>query len=229
MVKRDERLIVTEPSTGRLARGKCDGRPFEDICVDQRAIVVASVAGRYNDECVCLGRGPRKRRALVVEHACDETVARVMHACEGVVVAARLRTQGTVEACAHGRKRRLFLQVGVARPVMTPGARAPHAKPKPRNLSVIGPGIVSGASDNDPTTVATLAVIGSTTVYGLAWLVLLVIPMLAVIQQVAAHVGTVTKHGLEDCIRNRFGEGWASGDALGTAVNLITLAADLRP
>jgi hypothetical protein len=31
---------------------------------------------------------------------------------------------------------------------------------------VLGPGIVSGASDNDPTTVASLAVIGSTTVYG---------------------------------------------------------------
>jgi Mn2+/Fe2+ NRAMP family transporter len=111
---------------------------------------------------------------------------------------------------------------------MTPGARARHAKPKPRNLSVIGPGIVSGASDNDPTTVATLAVIGSTTVYGLAWLVLLVIPMLAVIQEVAARVGTVTKHGLEDCIRNRFGEGWAIAAMLSVlAVNLITLAADL--
>src|ERR1035438_10113320 len=44
---------------------------------------------------------------------------------------------------------------------------------------VLGPGIVSGASDNDPTTVASLAVIGSTTVYGLSWLVLLTIPMLA--------------------------------------------------
>ena len=45
-----------------------------------------------------------------------------------------------------------------------------------------GAGIVAGASDNDPTTVATLAVIGSTTTYELGWLTLLVIPMLAVMQ-----------------------------------------------
>lgn len=60
-----------------------------------------------------------------------------------------------------------------------------------------GPGIISGASDNDPTTVASLAVIGSTTVYGLGWLVLLVIPMLAVVQVISAKVGAITRHGLE--------------------------------
>jgi Mn2+/Fe2+ NRAMP family transporter len=88
---------------------------------------------------------------------------------------------------------------------------------------------VAGASDNDPTTVATLAVIGSTTVYGLGWLTLLVIPMLAVIQAIAAQVGAVSKHGLEDCVRENYGRFWAfAALACLLAVNVLTLAADLE-
>ena len=74
-------------------------------------------------------------------------------------------------------------------------------KPKPV-WHYAGAGIVSGASDNDPTTVATLAVIGSTTVYGLGWLVILVVPMLAIVQVISARVGAITKRGLEvDCMK----------------------------
>ena len=92
-----------------------------------------------------------------------------------------------------------------------------------------GSGIVAGASDNDPTTVATLAVIGSTTTYELGWLALLIIPMLAVVQAVAAQVGAVSKRGLEDCVRAEYGRGWAIA-ALASllVVNLLTLAADLE-
>src|SRR5579872_5041164 len=62
------------------------------------------------------------------------------------------------------------------------------------------PGIISAASDNDPTTVATLAVIESTTVYALSWLVLLVIPMLAFVQAISSQIGMVAKgSGLESC------------------------------
>jgi Mn2+/Fe2+ NRAMP family transporter len=96
-------------------------------------------------------------------------------------------------------------------------------------LLQLGSGIVAGASDNDPTTVATLAVVGSTTTYALGWLVLLIIPMLAVVQAIAAHVATVTKKGLEDCVRSTYGRLWAIlmlGAVL--AVNVLTLAADLE-
>jgi Mn2+/Fe2+ NRAMP family transporter len=94
---------------------------------------------------------------------------------------------------------------------------------------VLGPGIVSGASDNDPTTVASLAVIGSTTTYGLSWLVLLVIPMLSVVQAISAQVGLVTNTGLECVVRKRYGKGWAFlALASVLIVNLLTLAADLE-
>ena len=99
----------------------------------------------------------------------------------------------------------------------------------PRKEARLGPGIVAGASDNDPTTVATHAVIGSTLTYGLAWLTLLVIPMLAIVQAIAAQVGAVSKRGLEDCIRERYGRAWASAALLALlVVNVLTLAADLE-
>ena len=95
--------------------------------------------------------------------------------------------------------------------------------------ATFGAGIVAGASDNDPTTVATLAVIGSTTTYELGWLTLLVIPMLAVIQAIAAQVGAVSKKGLEDCVRTNYGRGWAlAALAALLVVNILTLAADLE-
>jgi Mn2+/Fe2+ NRAMP family transporter len=99
----------------------------------------------------------------------------------------------------------------------------------PREVQHFGAGIVAGASDNDPTTVATLAVIGSTTVYQLGWLTLLIIPMLAVIQAIAAQVGAVSKKGLEDCVRARYGRGWAvAALVVLLVVNILTLAADLE-
>lgn len=108
-------------------------------------------------------------------------------------------------------------------PVRDVSGRTPHEGER------FGAGIVAGASDNDPTTVATLAVVGSTTVYELAWLVLLVIPMLVVIQTIAAQVGAVTRRGLEDCVRAQYGRGWAwAALAALLLVNVLTLAADLE-
>jgi Mn2+/Fe2+ NRAMP family transporter len=101
---------------------------------------------------------------------------------------------------------------------------------QPRELlQVLGPGLVAGAADIDPTTVATLAVIGSTTTFGLLWLVVLVIPMLVVVQVIGASIGTVCKTGLEDVILRNYGRAWALLTMLLVlAVNLITLGADLE-
>ena len=101
---------------------------------------------------------------------------------------------------------------------------------RPLHLArALGPGLIAGASDNDPTTVATLAVIGSTTGYRLAWLVVLVIPMLVVVQVISARVGVVCRAGLADAIRVRYGRPWAILTLLLVlTVNLVTLVADLE-
>lgn len=102
------------------------------------------------------------------------------------------------------------------------------AKPRRPWWRQIGPGIVSGASDNDPTTVATLAVIGSTTVYALGWLVLLVIPMLAVVQGLSGRIGAVCGEGLETIAKRHYGRSVAMVILIAVfVVDQLTLAADL--
>jgi Mn2+/Fe2+ NRAMP family transporter len=96
-------------------------------------------------------------------------------------------------------------------------------------LSSFGAGLVAGASDNDPTSVATLSVIGSTTIYGLSWLVVLTLPMLLVIQVVSSRVGVLSGQSLQSVIRHKFGFPWALCSMfLVVSVNLVTIAADLE-
>jgi Mn2+/Fe2+ NRAMP family transporter len=93
----------------------------------------------------------------------------------------------------------------------------------------LGPGIVSGASDNDPTTVGTVAVVGSTTAYALGWVALLIFPMLAVVQAIAARVASVTGRDLGDLVSRRYGRRALAVLVISVvAVTLLTLAADLK-
>jgi NRAMP (natural resistance-associated macrophage protein)-like metal ion transporter len=96
-------------------------------------------------------------------------------------------------------------------------------------LRVLGPGLVAGASDNDPTTVATVAVVGSTTVYSLGWVTLLIFPMLAVVQAIAARVGLSTGRDLASIVWTRYGPGpsWILVASV-VCVAVITLGADLK-
>lgn len=66
--------------------------------------------------------------------------------------------------------------------------------------------MISGASVNNPTTVATLSVIGSRTVYRLSWLLILLYPLLTAIQFVSARIGTVTKRGLQRDVAKQYGQ-----------------------
>ncbi len=90
-------------------------------------------------------------------------------------------------------------------------------------------GLVSAAADNDPTTVGTVAVAGAATVYGLEWLLVLGIPMLAIAQMLGTRLAGVTRRGLQAVVRDRYGVaiGVVSMVAI-VAVNLITLGADLQ-
>jgi Mn2+/Fe2+ NRAMP family transporter len=93
----------------------------------------------------------------------------------------------------------------------------------------LGPGLVSGASDADPTTVASLAVVGAATGYMLSWLVLLLLPMIAVVQTIAATVGAICPTSIQSAIRRHYGLSWALAALVAiVAVNLVTLTADLE-
>jgi Mn2+/Fe2+ NRAMP family transporter len=109
-----------------------------------------------------------------------------------------------------------------------------EAQPGPRRLSLetlraIGPGLVSGASDTDPTTVGAIVVIGATTVFGLAWLALLIAPALIVVQLVATRLGVLSGGDLQTVARQRFGPLVRLTLLVSiVAVTVLTLAADLQ-
>jgi Mn2+/Fe2+ NRAMP family transporter len=96
-------------------------------------------------------------------------------------------------------------------------------------LRSIGPELVSGASDNDPTNVGTAAAVGAATGYQLAWVALLVAPLLGVVQIIAAHVGSVAGGDLQTLTLKRYGRGIAGVLLVSVlVVNLVTLIADLQ-
>jgi Mn2+/Fe2+ NRAMP family transporter len=93
----------------------------------------------------------------------------------------------------------------------------------------ISPGLVAGASDNDPTTVGTLAVVGATTAYALSWLTVLLLPMLVVIQVIGAQVGVMTGVGLQEVVARRWRRPLAVLFLLSVVVvSVLTIAADLE-
>jgi Mn2+/Fe2+ NRAMP family transporter len=99
----------------------------------------------------------------------------------------------------------------------------------PPSTRTFGPGLLAATSNNDPTTVATLAIVGATTGYGLCWLVVLIVPMLAFVQTLAADVGAVCGSSLQGAIRREYGLAWAVVVLVGIVlVNTLTLAADVK-
>ena len=97
------------------------------------------------------------------------------------------------------------------------------------SLRSIGPELIAGASDNDPTNVATATVVGAQTGYALSWIGLLVAPLLAVVLAIAAQVGMTARSDLQTLARRRYGRGVAAVLlASVVTVNLVTIAADLQ-
>ncbi|WP_433533219.1 NRAMP family divalent metal transporter [Micromonospora sp. CA-263727] len=87
---------------------------------------------------------------------------------------------------------------------------------------------MSGAADTDPTTVATLVVVGAGTMFGLAWLTLLMMPALVVVQILATRLGVLSGRDLQQAVLDGYGR-LASGLLLISilGVNVVTIAADV--
>jgi Mn2+/Fe2+ NRAMP family transporter len=99
----------------------------------------------------------------------------------------------------------------------------------PALLRSMGPELLSGASDNDPTNVGTAAAVGAATGYQLAWVALLVAPLLGVVQTIAAHVGAIARSDLQTLTRKRYGRHVAALLLVSVVVvNVVTIAADLQ-
>ncbi len=83
----------------------------------------------------------------------------------------------------------------------------------------LGPGLVTGASRNDPSSITTFARVGAATGYGLLWTLVFSYPLLAGIQDISARAGRVTGVGLAGTLRRHYPR-WL----LYTAVSLLLIA-----
>jgi len=71
-------------------------------------------------------------------------------------------------------------------------------------LKALGPGLVTGAADDDPSGIATYSQVGAQFGYGLAWVMLFSYPLMAVTQAISAHIGLVTGRGIAQNIRRHY-------------------------
>jgi len=69
---------------------------------------------------------------------------------------------------------------------------------------LLGPGVITGASDDDPSGIATYSQAGARFGLGLLWMSLFQLPMMIVVQEMCARIGLVTGKGLGKVIRDRY-------------------------
>jgi Mn2+/Fe2+ NRAMP family transporter len=95
-------------------------------------------------------------------------------------------------------------------------------------LQLLGPGLITGASDDDPSGIGTYSQVGSQFGYGLLWLALFTFPLMSAVQELCARIALQTGVGLGASLRRKF-PGWLVGAAiLGLlAANTFNVGADL--
>ena len=100
--------------------------------------------------------------------------------------------------------------------------------PLRRFWSLLGPGVVTGAADDDPSGIATYSIAGAQLGTSLLWTAFLTWPLMAVVQMTCARIGMVSGHGLASALRKKWPKGILIPATLALfAANTINIAADL--
>ena len=99
---------------------------------------------------------------------------------------------------------------------------------RPKLLDVLGPGLITGASDDDPSGIATYSQAGAQFGYALGWTMLLSYPLMVAIQQISAQIGRVTGLGIAGNLRKHYSRPLLYGMVgLLLLANTINLGADI--
>jgi NRAMP (natural resistance-associated macrophage protein)-like metal ion transporter len=111
---------------------------------------------------------------------------------------------------------------------------APVASPSERPgllgrfWSALGPGVITGAADDDPSGIATYSLAGAQFGTTLLWTALLTWPMMAAVQMMCARIGMVTGRGLMACMRKKFSRRALAAAAVALLLaNILNIGADL--
>jgi len=99
---------------------------------------------------------------------------------------------------------------------------------KPRLFSILGPGLITGASDDDPSGIATYTQTGAALGYAASWTLLFSYPLMAAIQIISARIGRTTGAGIAGNLRKHY-PNWVvhTGIVLLLIANTINLGADI--
>src|SRR5438876_11528750 len=97
-----------------------------------------------------------------------------------------------------------------------------------RFFADLGPGLITGAADDDPSGISTYSVAGAAFGYAPLWTALFSFPLMAAVQLMCARLGLITGRGLAGVIRSHYPR-WVlwSACALLIVANVINIAADL--
>jgi NRAMP (natural resistance-associated macrophage protein)-like metal ion transporter len=106
-----------------------------------------------------------------------------------------------------------------------------RASPNPAHkglLGRLGPGLITGASDDDPSGIATYSQAGAQFGYAMCWVMLFCYPLMVAIQEISARIGRVTGQGIAGNIRAHYSP-WLLRSIVGLLLvaNIINLGADL--
>jgi NRAMP (natural resistance-associated macrophage protein)-like metal ion transporter len=95
-------------------------------------------------------------------------------------------------------------------------------------LRSLGPGLVTGAADDDPSGIATYSQVGAQFGFSLGWLMLLTYPLMTIVQGISAGIGAVTGAGIAENLRRHYLP-WLlrSAVCLLLVANVINIGADL--
>jgi len=95
-------------------------------------------------------------------------------------------------------------------------------------LSKLGPGLITGASDDDPSGIATYSQVGAHFGYTLLWTMVVSYPLMAAVQEICGRIGRVTGTGLAANLRKNYPRPVLFGAlALMCAANVFNLGADI--
>jgi Mn2+/Fe2+ NRAMP family transporter len=101
-------------------------------------------------------------------------------------------------------------------------------KSKPRLLGILGPGLITGASDDDPSGIATYSKAGAMFGYSLLWTMVITYPLMVAVQEISARIGRTSGKGIAGNIMGRFPAGVVYAlIALLFVANVINIGADL--
>ncbi len=97
-----------------------------------------------------------------------------------------------------------------------------------RFIKILGPGLITGASDDDPSGIGTYAVAGASFGYGMLWTALLSFPLMASVQFICAKVGMVSGQGLAGVLRQHYPRWLLYPAVMGLVIaNTINVGADI--